>query len=706
LWQTLIRFEPEKIVPEVALRNTIGFACAVVLGTVLGSPSTGVVAGLGAINVAYSDGRDPYIFRTRRMLISALLSAIAVTAGAISGHSNVTAVVAAALWAFAAGMLVALGTTAADLGVITLVTLVIFAARPLPPLQALGAGAVTLAGGLLQTLLSAFLWPIRRYEPERRIMGEIYGELARLAQAPPPASSAPPMTKLISDAQDSFAPLARDHSVEAERHVFLLTQAERIRLSVLNAGRLQRRIARHEGGAPAAAALARILQLASGAVARIGQRIVAGDTTTAGEPSWSPHSGDLAELRPQALAAGGPSTETPAFFAALLRDARQQVDALRRQIRASESAAAGMRKDSPAAGSGFPSRQPAASEPWRLRFEGWRARLAANMSLDSTVFRHAVRLAICLGLGDAIGRSLSLQRTYWIPMTIAIVLKPDFAATFSRGLLRIAGTLAGLVLATVVFRFVHTGVAADIALLTVFTLLLRLAGPVNYGVFVVAVSGFAVVMIAVTGIPPESVIVPRAINTVLGGALALFAYAVWPTWERTQTSAALADMLDAYRRYFHAVIGAYEGGPLAAIDQVRVVGRRARSNAVASVDRMSGEPGVTLRQVTALNSILVQSHTFVHAVMAMESRLYRERRDAAPPWLGAFAASAEQALEAMAGVLRRSDQASGAGPMRRVRLGETGITGSDGHALIETEGDRIRTSLYSLAEVIARRGWL
>ena len=39
----------------------------------------------------------------------------------------------AAIGAFAAGMLVALSTTASDLGIMSLVTLVVFAAKPLPP---------------------------------------------------------------------------------------------------------------------------------------------------------------------------------------------------------------------------------------------------------------------------------------------------------------------------------------------------------------------------------------------------------------------------------------------------------------------------------------------------------------------------------------------------------------------------------------------
>src|SRR4051812_39972012 len=92
LWRTLIRFEPEKIVPAIAVRNTIGFSLAVILGTILVSPSAGVVAGLGALNACYSDGLDPYILRARRMLIATVLSGVAVVAGALSAHSDAGAV--------------------------------------------------------------------------------------------------------------------------------------------------------------------------------------------------------------------------------------------------------------------------------------------------------------------------------------------------------------------------------------------------------------------------------------------------------------------------------------------------------------------------------------------------------------------------------------------------------------------------------------
>src|SRR5579863_4632536 len=132
LWQTLTHFERAKIAPEIAIRNTVGIVIPLIAGALLDYPSAGLVGALGALNVSYSDSRDPYITRGSRMLLSSALVAIAVALGSLAGNSAAAAVLAAAFWAFTAGMLAALGPKAADLGSITLVTLIVFGARPLP----------------------------------------------------------------------------------------------------------------------------------------------------------------------------------------------------------------------------------------------------------------------------------------------------------------------------------------------------------------------------------------------------------------------------------------------------------------------------------------------------------------------------------------------------------------------------------------------
>src|SRR5581483_2501103 len=159
-----------KIIPFIALRNTLGVALPLVAGAALGRPSAGLVAAIGALNVSYSDGREPYRQRARRMLTSTASVALAVAAGGLLGREHAMLVVLTALAGFTAGMMGAVNQTAADLGVTTLATLIVFAAQAMTPLVALQSGALALAGGLLQTALAVASWPAGRYAPERRAL--------------------------------------------------------------------------------------------------------------------------------------------------------------------------------------------------------------------------------------------------------------------------------------------------------------------------------------------------------------------------------------------------------------------------------------------------------------------------------------------------------------------------------------------------------
>ena len=33
---------------------------------------------------------------------------------------------------------------------------------------------------------------------------------------------------------------------------------------------------------------------------------------------------------------------------------------------------------------------------------------------------------LCIGVATVLGQALPLQRSYWVPLTVAVVLKPDF----------------------------------------------------------------------------------------------------------------------------------------------------------------------------------------------------------------------------------------------------------------------------------------
>ena len=67
-WQTLTRFQKEKVAPWMALRNALGMALPLGVGVALGAIGSGLIACTGALNVAFADSSAPYAQRARRIL--------------------------------------------------------------------------------------------------------------------------------------------------------------------------------------------------------------------------------------------------------------------------------------------------------------------------------------------------------------------------------------------------------------------------------------------------------------------------------------------------------------------------------------------------------------------------------------------------------------------------------------------------------------
>jgi uncharacterized membrane protein YccC len=694
-WRVLTNFDSSKMSVSRALRNSFGVVIPLAAGYALGMPRGGLVIASGALNVAYSDGSDPYVERAKRMLASSFLCALAVFAGAVSGTHYAIAVSVAAVWAFVAGMLVSISPAAGDLGVISLVSLLIYSAQKLTPHQAALSGILALAGGLFQTFLSLALWPVQRYEPERRALGTFYFELAQIAEKPPQPAAAPPASEPGTQAQLALSGLARDTTVEGVRYRALLTQAERIRLSLLILSRLRTRMNREGEGHPAVEILDDFLREAGQVLESLSGSLLNAKSAESALPHFPVLEGLTRKLRESA------STVAPSFFSAMLQDARFQMDALGGQLRAAFELAT---HATPAGQAAYGKEE--ARQPWWLRFNGRIATLRANVDLGSSAFRHALRLAAMVALGDAVGQRLTWQRSYWVPMTIVLVLKPEFTATFTRGLLRIAGTIVGLLLATALFHFLPSGPAYHIVMIFAFTFLLRWVGPANYGIFGIAVSALVVLLIAITGIAPKEVIWARGTNTALGGALALLAYWVWPTWERTRVSERIAQMLDAYRNYYHALAHSVlhpENPGMRELDRARIAARTARSNLEASVDRLGAEPGTSPEQMSRLNAILSSSHRFVHAVMALDAGQLRTASVPARPAFGTFAADVERTLALLAGTLRGKRFPAKDLPDLREdynQLLQSGDPKTERYALSNVEADRITNSLNTLREQI------
>lgn len=673
---------------QMAVRNALATALPLAVGIAIGNPLGGVAITVGALNVSYSDGRDPYGQRGRRMLTWSCLGAFAVFTGSATGAIGWAAVSVAAIWAFLAGMVLAISTRAGDLGLNTLVALLVFGARgALSPEGAFIAALLALAGGLLQTAFSLLAWAIHRYEPERRALARIYSDLAQDID-PRAANTATPLTaKTNAQLQETIAGLGREHSIESERYRMLYDQSDRIRMSVYVLGRLRSEL-EQAGGAPGVIAGAdRLLALTPAFVADVGACLA----STNGKPGLS------REIEAVLAAAHRDNSST------LETETAAAMDALAGQLRA---AAALATHTTPQGSEDFAREE--GSLPWQLQIRNWAGALRANLFPQSAIFRHALRLAVCVALADIIARSISWQRSYWIPMTVAILLKPDFTTTFSRGVLRLAGTLAGLALATALYHLIPESPLRQLLLVGTFMFLLRRYGPANYGIFSIAISGLVVFLLAAAGTSPRDTVIARSIDTVSGGIFALIAYALWPTWERKQVSHPVADLMDATRDYFRAVARSFgsRGNPARRdLDEKRRAWRLARSNAEGSVDRVLAEPGTSPAKADAITSMLASLSAAAHAILGIEAGLAQGAPQAEPKSFERFSNSVEFTLYFLSQALRDSRTASETLPKLREdyrHLTEARAELGPQSELVLMETDRLTTALNTLREQVVR----
>ena len=270
VWRAVLHFDRAKARPWTGLRHTVGIILPVIACALAGDAAGGMIAGIGALNVAVADSSDSYRRRVGRMLLTSIFCALAVIAGGIGGGTYGLDVLLVA-GSFASGMMAALGTAQADLGSIVLVTLIVFSAKPLGPHQALASGTLALGGGLFQTALTWALSLARPHGPESEVLAKLYLELARAAGAPPRIQEAPPASRESTEAQEVLSALDARDSVQAERYLGLLSQAERIRLSLLALARLRVRLGRESDAAVVSAILDRFAAAASEALRYAGQ---------------------------------------------------------------------------------------------------------------------------------------------------------------------------------------------------------------------------------------------------------------------------------------------------------------------------------------------------------------------------------------------------------------------------------------------------
>ena len=178
----------------------------------------------------------------------------------------------------------------------------------------------------------------------------------------------------------------------------------------------------------------------------------------------------------------------------------------------------------------------------------------------------AIRLMICIGVAAATTEVLPLQRSYWVVLTVAIVLKPDYGSVFARALQRGIGTIVGAVLGAVILAMVPYGPLLLIPM-AVLAAGLPFGRSRNFGLMATFLTPLVVVLIDLLTPTGWRLAGERLVDTLLGCAIVLLiGYAPWPmSWHSHLPRQFAATLRDICRYTEEALVTSWvpAAGPLA-----------------------------------------------------------------------------------------------------------------------------------------------
>ncbi len=586
------RIDRHQIDVRVGIECAAAIALPLVVGLAAGHPVTAAWGAIGAFLANFSVYQPGYRVRVRVVVVASAVIAVATFLGAVTGIDDPAVFPLIAIWSFLAGMLVALGPSAAMIGVVSSVGLAVATALNATPTEAFEDAAAALAGGLGAAVL-AYAFHRRSRRAEAAALGAAYGVLADYAHGIGRGRSALPEGTAF-DAVTATLSRPGPHRTRAlaARDRALAERAERLRTLLAALAVTRDRLADHEGDEPARRAVAAVDELTE-AIGTVLDELAAccGADRAPGEAG--PADERLGAAR-RSLGEVGGDRAVP--LAELFASADELVGSVRRLL-ADETVD---NQSEPSVGR--PRRRLRSLTRRPDTFDEIRLALRANLTLRSTACRHALRLAVTVTVATALYRVIDTHDGYWIVVAVLFIMKPDFASTVGRGILRAVGTLVGVTLTTLLLASLRPGPVV-LAVITVAAAVFAYAlFNANYGAFTVFLTCLTVSLAAMIGLPAITAVTNRAVDNLIAAGLAIVAVVVWPTWVATEVPRLVASCLRAEHRFGDTVLAAFvraPGRPTAeAVDDATVDGlvreaRLARSNAEAAVQRMGAEtPGV------------------------------------------------------------------------------------------------------------------
>lgn len=251
--------------------------------------------------------------------------------------------------------------------------------------------------------------------------------------------------------------------------------------------------------------------------------------------------------------------------------------------------------------------------------------LRNNLNLESSTFRYALRLAIVCFIGFLVGNLLPVgHHSYWIILTIMVILKPGFSTTKKRNYERAIGTIIGGISGGLLLYFIDDENARFI-MMVIFMIITYSTQRVFYFISVIFMTPFILILFSFIGTTAdENIALERVIDTLIGSGIAFISsYLILPSWESYQLKKYMTDMLQANLKYLEATYNKL-GTNESTLTEYKLARKEVyvkTANLAAAFQRMLNEPKAKQHKATEVHKFVVLNHVLSSYLANLSSSL-------------------------------------------------------------------------------------
>jgi uncharacterized membrane protein (TIGR01666 family) len=251
---------------------------------------------------------------------------------------------------------------------------------------------------------------------------------------------------------------------------------------------------------------------------------------------------------------------------------------------------------------------------------------ADNISFNSATFKHSLRVALVCLVGYITSKYFSLGgHSYWVLLTIIVILKPGFSLSKQRNYQRLIGTIAGGVIGIIILTFIPN-TTTQFILLVVFMVgtysFLRL----NYVVSVILMTPYVLILFKFLGLGLRNIFEERVVDTLIGSGIAFIAsYLIFPTWEFEQVQENLKAVITADINYLKKVSESIAGKAVS-VTEYKLARKDVYVNSAnlsATFERMTSEPKSKQRNIKDIHKFVVLNHILTSYTATIASALIK-----------------------------------------------------------------------------------